>query len=334
MDTVKLVEVTRGILVESVHRGAVVVVDREGRIMARAGNPGLVTYIRSAAKPIQAVPVIEGGSADHFGLTAGEIALLTSSHSGEEEHVEGVKGIMNKIGLDYSYLQCGTHPPLHGASARNLVSQGKKPTEFHCVCSGKHTGMLALARHNDWSLKDYFEPQHPVQKIMLTVLAEFAGVEPDQIIMGVDGCGVPVFALSLQEMALSYARLASPQSFEDARQQACTIIGQAMMTHPHLVAGTGRLASKLMAVSSSPIIAKDGAEGIFCIGLPRQGLGIAIKIEDGHTRALGPVVINILKELRVLTDRELEQLASEERSQLKNYRGQVIGEIRPTVTLE
>lgn len=332
METVKLAEVTRGELVESVHRGAVAVVNREECLRARKGDPGLITYMRSAAKPIQAIPLVESGIARHFGLTSEEIAIITSSHSGEEEHVNIILDILRKIGLTAGYLKCGSQMPMNGASARNLLSKGLSPTVLHCTCSGKHTGMLALARYHSWELENYYQLAHPVQQAMLRVIADFASVAPEEIPVGVDGCGVPVFALALEKMALTYARLVDPAGFADKRKNACQEITAAMTSHPQLVAGTGRLASELMKVTQGRLVAKDGVEGIFCMGA--KGLGIAIKIEDGNQRAMGPIVISVLKQLGLLEKEELEQLADQAKVTIKNLRGEIVGEIRPAFSLE
>jgi len=334
MEVVRLVEVTRGELVESVHRGAVAVVDIEGKIIAGAGDTAYLTYIRSAAKPMQALPVIESGAAACFGLEQTELALLTASHNGEDEHVRVGRRIMEKIGLAGQYLQCGTHPPLHAASARKLFGQGAEPTVFHCTCSGKHAGMLALAKFFGWSLHDYYHLEHPVQQMMLKTMADFTGLEPSDITVGIDGCGVPVFAMSLERMALAYARWASPGVFGEERKRACLALHEAMTTHPLLVAGTGRLATEMMKATGRKLVVKDGTEGIFCVSVPEKGWGIALKIEDGHTRALGPAVIEVLDQLGLLNEEEKGRLASHARRQLKNYRGEIIGEIRPAFTLD
>ena len=333
MEVVKLVEVTRGELVESVHRGAVAVVDIEGRVIARAGDASYPTYIRSAAKPMQALPVVESGAAAFFSLNTEELALLTASHSGEDEHVRVGKQIIEKIGLDEQYLQCGTHPPLHQASARKLLGQGLEPTVFHCTCSGKHAGMLALAKFFNWPLHNYYLLEHPVQQLMLRAMADFAGLKPEDIPVGIDGCGVPVFAMSLERMALAYARWASPVMFGEERKRSCFILHEAMTTYPLLVAGTGRLATDLMKAAGRRLVVKDGTEGIFCISVPERGWGIALKIEDGQTRAVGPAVVEVLNQIGLLSSEENEKLTQHARRKLKNYRGEIIGEVRPAFAL-
>lgn len=329
-----LAEVTRGQLVESRHQGVVVVVSEDGQTVARAGNPELVTYIRSAAKPLQAVPVITSGAADYYKLTTEELTVITASHSGEAVHIRQVAGILEKLGLSAGELQCGTHLPLHKGSSQDLLVKGLSPNVFHCTCSGKHAGMLALACYRGWDRKGYFLEEHPVQQAMLAEIAAFSGLSPQEIILGIDGCGVPVFALSMERMAYCYARLAKPDSLTKERQEACRILAKAMTGNPVIVAGTGRPATQLMNACGDRFIAKDGAEGVFCIAIPEKGWGVAVKIMDGSTRALGPVVVSALDQLGLLDDQEKAQLDKLARPQIKNYRGEVIGEIRPAFILE
>lgn len=332
MQTMILAEVTRSDLVESVHRGVIAVVDEKGKLIARAGDPGVLTYMRSAAKPVQAIPVVESGAARRYAFSAREIAMIVSSHGGEEDHVAAVRDILAKIGLPEKYLQCGVQMPLHGASAKKLLTQNIAPTALHCTCSGKHAGMLTLARFYDCRLEDYYELTHPVQQMMLQTMAEMAGLPNEDIPTGVDGCGVPVFALTAERMALAYARLVKPEMFSVSRQQACAEITAAMAGNPDLIAGKGRLASDLVRETNGKLIAKDGTEGVFCVGLPDRGWGVAIKIEDGSMRALGPVVISVLKQLDILDAGDLEKLRKHEKTIISNFCGEIVGEIRPTFT--
>lgn len=332
METAKLVEVTRGDYIESTHRGVIAVYDSLGQKIASLGDPQQVTFMRSAAKPVQALPVVETGAAAHFGFSTEELALMMASHSGEEQHVRVGRQIMAKLGLNSTYLQCGTHPPLHKASARALAAKGEAPTVYHCTCSGKHAGMLALARYFDYPLEGYYHIDHPVQQMMLQTIAMFAGLSAEQVGIGVDGCGVPVFALPVEKMATIYARWAKPFSLEGKTSQACLTLQEAMTSHPGIIAGTGRLASDIMRVTGKKLLVKDGNEGVICMGVPAKGWGIAIKIADGNIRALGPVAIEALKQLELLTQEEYNALLSHSKSAVKNYRGELIGEIRPAFT--
>lgn len=334
MEAVKMVEVTRGNIVESIHRGVIAVVDSTGKKIASVGHSSYLTFIRSAAKPIQALPVLETGAAESFSFAPDDIALLMASHSGEPEHVRIGMQIMDKIGLEPELLQCGTHPPLHRPSANELAAKGQAPSVFHCTCSGKHAGMLAIAKHLKFSLSDYFKLEHPVQQLMLQTISEFADLNSAEIGIGVDGCGVPVFALSVAKMAYIYARWAEPTGFAEKRQKACFMLQEAITSYPQIVAGTGRFMYDLIKVTGNRLLAKDGNEGVFCIGIPEKGWGIAIKIEDGNTRAVAPVVIETLRQLGLLMTDEYAKLMSYARKELKNYRGELIGEIRPVFTLE
>lgn len=334
MEAIRLVEVTRGATVESIHRGIVAVVDTKGNKIASVGDTSYFTYIRSAAKPIQALPILEQGAADRFGFSLEDIALIISSHSGEEEHVRIGRQLMDKIGLESIYLLCGTHPPLHQDTAKELSARGQAPSVFHCTCSGKHAGMLALAKHLELSLDDYYILEHQVQQFMLQTISEFADMDKTDIGIGIDGCGVPVFALPIEKMAYIYARWADPIDFCDKRINACSILSEAVTTYPRLVGGTRRLASDLMKITGKKLLAKDGNEGIFCIGVPSRGWGIAVKIEDGSNRAVAPVVIETLRQLGLLTTAEYDGLSAYARRELRNYRGNMIGEVRPAFKLD
>jgi len=328
METSKLVEVTRGEMVESVHRGVVVAVESSGNTIYSMGDPQYYTFIRSAAKPIQAIPVIERGAAQKFGFNEQELAVITASHSGEFEHQEAVKGILKKIGLDTGNLLCGTTKPLHKPTADKMSRENIKPGPIHCPCSGKHAGMLAIAVHEKMRLEDYYLLEHPVQQIMLETMAELAEMKKEDIKIGIDGCGVPVFGLPVRAMALAYANFVHPDKFSVKRQEACLRLGKIMGKYPKLIAGSGRFTTVLAEQVGTRIVTKDGSEGIFCIGLPEEGLGIAIKIEDGSARALAPVVLKVLDELGILTARDKEALNGYYHPQIKNFRDEVIGEIR------
>ena len=291
-----LIEVTRGPIVESVHYGVIAVTDAGGDLLAWAGNPGTVAYYRSSSKPIQAVPLVESGAADHFGFTQREIAVICGSHGGEDIHVETVMGILDKIGLGPDALACGVHMPYDRESARALQEREESPTVLHNNCSGKHAGMLALAKYQGWPAGGYEMPRHPVQALMLETVAEFAGLDPDQVHIGVDGCGVSTFGMSVHHMALSFARLAEPDFWPEPRRGAAARITAAMTEYPEMVAARqGRLDTDLMRAAGGTLIAKAGAEGVYCVARLSSGdvpaLGFAMKLLDGDTqprRGRGP----------------------------------------------
>lgn len=325
MDFVKLAEVTRGDLVESIHYGAVAVCNTEGKLIAQAGNADYVTYIRSAAKPFQALSLLENQADLYFDFSKEELALMASSHSGEEEHIKLLEGLLKKINVPIEEMKCGYYSPF---------CKSKEPlTALHSACSGKHAGMLALARFKHWPTQDYLHINHPVQQLLLNVSADFADIKPQEIPLGIDGCGVPVYAMPLWRMALSYARLSEPSGLALVRKEACRRLVYAMTQKPFFVAGTKRLATDLMNVLGSRCVAKDGSEGIFCMGLPEKGWGIAVKIADGNPRAAGPIVIELLSQLGLLTDDEKDKLAMHRLIEIKNAKNDIIGEIHSVVPL-
>lgn len=331
----KLVELTRGRIVESIHRGDLAIVDATGKLLYSVGSPQeKVAFIRSSSKPIQAVPVVESGAIDHFGLTERELAIFCASHSAEPIHVETVRSVLQKIGLSESALQCGKHLPLDKKAAEDLIRQGIEATEVHCNCSGKHSGMLTLAQQMGWDVSTYTDLQNPVQQAMRGVMSRFSGLQPEEIEIGVDGCGVPVFGLPIYNMALAWARLSDPSSMPLPTQQAVARITRAMTAWPQLIAGSGRLCTALMRQLNGRVVSKSGAEGVYCATLLGKGIGIAVKIEDGNGRATGPVIIEALRQLGILTEDDLENLHSFHQPTLYNHRHDVVGTGRPAFTLQ
>jgi len=336
-----LVEVTRGAIVESRHRGHVVAVDGDGREVARLGSPETVTYLRSSAKPHQAVPLVASDAAERFGFTSQEIAIACGSHSGEPIHTQTVAAMLRKIGLDETALKCGTHEPFSREVAQNLRERNLRPNVLQNNCSGKHTGMLALALHLDAPTADYDSPENPAQQAITKVVAEFSSVPIEEIAIGVDGCGVPVFGVSVSAMALMYARLvAPPESFNKKTRAACERIVAAMTTYPEMVGGTiDRLDTELMRASGGRLISKVGAEGVYTVGvLPSEkwprGLGLALKIEDGEDRRARPcVVIETLRQLGVLSTEALGAVATYSSFPVRNHRGDTVGEVRAAFEL-
>lgn len=329
-----LVHVTRGNLVESLHRGDLAIVDFEGKLRFSVGSPRQkITFIRSSSKPIQALPILESGAADYFGLSEDELAIFCASHSGEPAHIDTVRSILKKIGLTESALQCGTHWSSHKPTADAMLLGGLNPQSIHCNCSGKHSGMLALAQYHRWDVSNYTEISHPVQQSMLQSMAAFAGISKEDIDLGIDGCGVPVFGLSVYHMALSFAKLARPELLPGRTKEAVKRITSAMMNHPFNVAGTGRLCTTLMTVGKGKIFAKSGAEAVYCVGLPELGLGVAIKIEDGGSRAIAPAVIEALKQIGALCSEQLQALKALHEPTNYNHRKDIIGETKAMFTL-
>ncbi|HEX8558283.1 MAG TPA: asparaginase [Pyrinomonadaceae bacterium] len=336
-----LVEVRRGRIVESRHRGHVAAVDGEGRLVAALGEPETVTYLRSSAKPFQAVPLLTSGAADRFGLTEAELAVACGSHSGEDLHAETVARMLEKAGLDEGSLKCGVHDPYDRATAERLRRDGESPGVLRNNCSGKHTGMLMLARHLGAPPESYDDPEGAVQQAILRAVAQFSDLPVGDVVLGTDGCGVPVFGLPVRSMALMYARLvAPPAGFDEATRAACARLTAAMTARPELVGGTReRFDTEVMRGARGLVVSKIGAEGVYTAGvLPCErwpkGLGLAFKIEDGEDRrARSTIAIEALRQLDVLDEDAHKLLAPYARFPVLNHRGEIVGEIRASFEL-
>jgi L-asparaginase II len=338
----QLVEVWRGPLVESRHRGHLIAVNGLGETVASLGNPEAVTFLRSSGKPFQTIPVIGSGAADHFQFTEREVAIACGSHSGESIHVETVRAMLAKIGLDESALKCGAHEPFSVDVSRQLIRDQQAPSVLQNNCSGKHAAMLALAKHIGAPIETYDEPANPVQQMILKTVSQFSNVPVEDIAIGVDGCAVPVFGMPVRAMALAYARLIAPSpDLEEPTRAACQRIVKAMTTCPEMVGGTkNRLDTELTRAGGGRLISKIGAEGVYTVGvLPSgdwpHGLGLALKVEDGDDhRARPPAVIDALRQLGVLAASDLESLSTYSPIVVKNRRGDHVGEVRAAFKLE
>lgn len=324
------VEIVRGAILESRHVVHAAVVDSEGQLRASVGDPDRVTYFRSAAKPFQAVPLVRDGAMDRFGITIEELALCCGSHSGEARHLEVAISMLEKIGVEAELLECGAQPPLHKQSRLDLAEAGLEPVRLHNNCSGKHVGMLALARAHGWEISGYTRPEHPVQGRILDEIARWTGLPYEAIALGTDGCGAVCFALQLRQMAFAYAKFASAARAGD--REATYVVG-AMTSYPEMVAGEGRLCTDLMEQTAGRLFAKAGAEGLYCIGVPGAELGVALKIEDGAGRAVAPAVLAVLRQLDLISEDDLGALWSHAYPDLINSCGDVVGQIRPNISL-
>ncbi|MGE5561558.1 MAG: asparaginase [Chloroflexota bacterium] len=328
-----LVHVTRGDLVECIHNGDVAVVDETGKLLYSLGDPERVSYLRSSAKPAQALPIVESGAIDHFRMSDRELAVMCASHNAETIHTETVLGILRKIGLSEAALQCGVHAPYDAEANEQLVLAGRKPSSVHCNCSGKHSGMLTLAQMMGWPVEGYFKPEHPVQRAAKAAVANMADYPEDRIVVGTDGCGVPVFGMPVRNMAVIFAQLAKPDRLPDKRRQAVHRIVKAMTTEPQMVAGRNRLDTDLMKACRGKIVAKGGAEGVLCVGVVGEGIGIAIKCDDGSGRPHSVVITSILKQLGYLDPEAERELAQWVRPEVRNHRNEVCGRIVPAFEL-
>ena len=353
--SVPLARVYRGAHVESVHRGSIAVVDASGRLLALAGDPALGTSIRSAAKPFQALPLLEYGGIDEFDLTGEEIALTCASHGGEPLHVATAGALLRKGELDEEDLLCGAHMPFEEKAAADLRASGEPPSPLHNNCSGKHAGMLLATQVMDVPSTRYIDAEHPLQVLMRATLAEFAGVGPAEIPIAIDGCGVPAFHVSLYRAAYAYARMmassegaAAPGALEQYAESAARVV-ESMTAFPHYVAGNWSMTTPLIASFAGELLAKEGAEGFYAMAIAPSlasaltgrlrltddcAIGIALKIEDGSMdRGRNPVILHLLELLGVDLDARPE-LQPWRVSSLRNHAGTYVGEVRAEFELE
>jgi len=332
--SVKLAEVYRGDILESTHMGSIVAVNRDGEMLYELGDTGRVTFFHSAAKPLQALTVLEAGIVEEYGFGLKEIAVMASSHNGESEHIDVLKGIMDKLGVSEDILQCGTHEPLGKEAAEDLRAAGLQATRLHCNCSGKHLGFIAASKLKGLPLHDYHKVEHTIQKEVRNILSEFGNVQHADIVTGTDGCSVPVYGMPLRNMALVYARLCD-ESFADGRyRKSQNYILSAMTMYPEMIAGKDRFDTEIMKNFGDRVITKMGAEGVCCAGLPGKGVGFALKIEDGSPRAIEPVVLEALIQMEVIKGDEIEDLMKFLEPPIISRKQEKIGHIRANFRLK
>lgn len=328
-----LAEVTRGDDVESVHFGAVAVVDANGTLVYQAGDPHFPTFTRSTIKPFQALPFLQDGGLAHFGFGSRELALMCASHSGEPMHIATVQSMLSKAGCDEHHLRCGCHTPIHYAVEGRQPAANETFNQLHNNCSGKHAGFLAYCVQHGQPLDSYLDPAHSLQQAIRNRLAEVAGLNASELKMGIDGCSAPNYALPLSRLAFAYARLAQGKA-APKDGAAMEELFRAMTTHPELVSGTGRVDLALMQTAPGDWVAKGGAEAVQVIGIRSAGLGIAIKVADGNSRALYPAAISVLQQLGVLSPSGAPTLADWAQPPIRNLKGLHTGDIRPAVKLQ
>jgi L-asparaginase II len=326
-----LVEVKRGDRVESCHRGAVAVVDAHGRSQLVLGDGARPIFPRSAVKALQALPLIETGAADRYGLGDEELALAASSHSGEPAHIAGVGRMLEQCGLDATALACGTHWPLNQASAHALARAGRRPSALHNNCSGKHAGFLCVACATGIPHAGYISAAHPVQREVRAVLEGLTGVTFGEA--AVDGCSVPTWAIPLTNLAQAFARFATGYGLPPARAKAASRLRTACAAKPFFAAGTGRFCTVLMRALGERLYVKAGAEGVLCAALPQQGLGIAVKCEDGAGRGAEVVMATLIARFLPLDGAHRPVLDELMRPALRNWNGIEVGALRPVPPL-
>ncbi len=319
------VVVTRGSTVESRHRVHAAVVDGRGGLVGGARESGLVTSWRSCAKPFQVMPLIAAGGLEELGWDADELTLAVASHGGEPEHVALAQSMLHDIGLEEGDLACGPHDPLSPRGLKIVREAGARPGRLHNNCSGKHAAMLARAHLADWPTTGYEREGHPVQDAALEAVAGWSGVPAERIPRAVDGCGVVVYALPLEAMALAYARFAAAAGRGD---EVPARIVQAMSTRPFLYGGTDRFDTVVLEEAGGRIVPKVGAEGVHSVALLDQGIGLALKVEDGAVRAQYPALLRLLQLLGALPEQLPPRLADFSRTRVRNTRGETVGEVR------
>ncbi len=348
-----LFELTRGRIVESIHYGAVAVVDSHGKLLYSYGDPNTVAFLRSSAKPFQALPFFERGGPNAFGLTQKEQALLCASHEGSNDHVHTAESIQAKVGIQESDLQCGVHMPGDAVAYKALIQRGEAPTPNRNNCSGKHSGMLAHAKMRGLPLDTYLDRDHPIQQDILAGFAEMCNYPKEKVEVGVDGCSAPNFAVPLIHSALAFARLCDPQGVAEKRANACHEITAAMTGYPEMISGQNEFDCRLMQTGKGRIVCKRGAEGFQAIGLMpgvlgagSPGIGITFKVSDGDlvfrtvniqplNRVRPAVTLEILRQIGALTDAQMKELTDFGPTlPIKNHRGIVVGESRTVFELK
>jgi len=329
-----IAKVYRGGTAESVHLGAAAIVDAAGRLIASVGNPEVVTYSRSSLKPVQALPTITRGAIERFGLTVKNIAVMCGSHSGEQRHLQAVSEILAAINCNESDLNCGVHVPYIYRMTGTEPPPTLKFNQLHNNCSGKHAGILTLCRLLEAPITGYFNVDHPAQKEIRRYVLALTELPEQQLGVGIDGCSLPNFALPINALAKSFARFAMHRGLDERSSRAMATIVAAMRAEPALVSGIGRFDLALAETAGDRLICKVGGEAIHCVALTDRGWGVTVKVADGGTRALGVAVTAILRQLDVLTDREVAMLQPHAEPFLTNHRKIIIGRIRPAVNLK
>ncbi|MFN2432154.1 MAG: asparaginase [Gemmatimonadota bacterium] len=322
------VEVRRGGELETVHRVSIAVADGRGSLVASCGEPAQRTYWRSAAKPFQLLPFMASGGVAAYGFGARAVAVMAASHNGEAAHRAAAADILAAAGLGESHLLCGAHVPDNEAAWRELGRTGRAPTPLWNNCSGKHAGMLAHCRCRGWATTDYLSAEHPLQHDIAGAVARLTGERAEEIGLGIDGCGVPAFHLSLRGMATAYARLAGGEGAPEEWRDPLRSILEGMAAEPWFIAGTGRLCTRLAEVAGERVVAKVGAAGVYCAALRERGWGVALKVEDGSARAAGQALLEALAQLDVLREDELRALAEFRAGDVRNHAGTPVGESR------
>lgn len=336
-----LVEVLRGSHLESLHAGALAIVDADGHSVCTLGDTERPIFPRSACKVLQALPVVASGAAERFGFSDAELSIACASHNGEPQHVATSLGMLRKLGLDERALECGTHWPTREPVLRGMIERGEQASALHNNCSGKHAGFvclgcqLAMAEGRDPAefVHGYIAPEHPVMREVTAALAAATSTDLARAPRGTDGCSIPTFGIPLNNLALAFARVGTGQGLSEANARAARRLRQAVAREPFFVAGSGRFDTRVMQALGERVFCKIGAEGVYCAALPERGWGVAIKIDDGAVRGVEAVMAAVIAALLPLDDAQHTLLAGYARPTLQNWRGTEVGALRVTAAL-
>lgn len=334
MNSEILVTTTRGAILDLYTTGTIAVVDSFGRLLYSAGDTTKLAFARSSAKLMQAMVPVSTGACTHFGFTQREIAQICASHSGEAIHIATIRGILKKIGLDESYLQCGAHYPFKEDITAAMKERGETPLPIHNNCSGKHSGMLTCVQYFHEDPFTYYKPDHPHQKRITQTIGEICGYAPEQIVLGLDGCGVPVHALPIERFAYGFARMCNPGSLPEKYQTAAKTIVDAVMANPVITSGSDRIDNKIMSRYPGKVVVKSGANGYFAGGIPEKGIGFAIKTDDGNAALRNIVLIEMLYQIGVIPKKDLEYFKAEHEISYFNHKQEYVGKSYAVFTLK
>jgi len=327
------VEVTRGNIVESRHRGLGIVVDGDGKTLLSFGEADAGVFPRSACKAMQALPLVESGAADAYAFGEKELAIACASHSGEDEHVALASSMLERAGRDASALECGWH---WSSDQKTLIHQARtleKPNALHNNCSGKHSGFVCTCSHIGYEVEGYVDYEHPLQQDIRGTMESLTGATLGHDNCGIDGCSIPSYAMPLRGLAHGFAKMVTGQGLEPVRAKASRRLMDACMAEPFYVAGTNRACTKLMQVAPGKIFAKTGAEGVFIAALPEQGIAMAVKCEDGTTRAAESMIFALIARYFEKEGETHATLMAMANHALKNWKGTQVGDIRVTDAL-
>jgi L-asparaginase II len=334
------VTVYRGHLVENTHAAHVAVVDAEGRLIHAFGDPSRMTLARSAAKPAQALAVLETGALERFGFDDADLALMCASHNSEPRHIDRTRAMLAKAHVTEADLRCGGHAPLSDAVWKEWIRRDFTPTGVCSNCSGKHAGMLAGAQALGAAVADYHLPEHPLQVKVKRTVAELCDLPEDGVQWGIDGCNLPTPAFPLDRLARLFMKMADANAEVETtpRSKALARIYRAMTTYPELVAGEGRFCTALMHAFEGNLVGKVGADASYAIGVRATGtrgaLGIAVKVEDGNTAALYAIVAHVLGQLEIGSETQRAKLAAYRNPRMLNTMGIETGRLVVSVPLE